>query len=1034
MSEIQRFAKAQRDAFDAIRAGNPALDTARVKVSQLTDVKNSATKAAQQWTGALSVLPGQLGAVTNQAASLALALRGPAGLVVGIAAVVAAGAGFAKSMSNNIERLDNLNRVTGLSVAALESFEHIAKQAGAAPEELARGLGAINTAISDVIKGGDSASKTFQTIGVDLRTLVKDGATTEQVLEATAKAIAGIEDPTRRAAAMADIFGTRSKALQIALDRVAKDGIGPLVAEMERLGVVTSKEALETARRVDEMADRFDAAIDRMIKKSKEFAAEGVLGVAKDLEHIASAIVANYTAVIAVIMEARAAMGLASQEAAAQARRTADAAQALAAMTSSLMTPEQAALRGERPPPQDAGGAKPRVVAADAAEIAAIKAVEDARMKLFKESHEALLQEDERVRDILGERVREDYADRVANAEALKKLAADTEFAEMNAALKTGTQNLEDYKINLELTRDVTLQNNDAVDASVASYQASGEASEFAGNAARQFRLELEGLPLTISAVGDENDRTWRQTQEQIDEGVAALFRMRDALGPPLLTPLEQFGAGFQKVSDQFTAGLLSWEAQGAATAHTLFTALDDGFFELLSGEVKNLEDVFDNLWKAVLHQISAFLAAAAVRELMDLFTALGSAGSTDSAASSASSSGGGETSTWISTGVKILGTFFSEEQAAGATRVALEQQRTGEVGRQLDLEKAKTAAVQAAAAAASVGGPDGMGGGFQSPTGSGAGLSPGNFNPGDALKGGLKGAALGAMFGPAGMALGALAGALIAGFGLFADAVDAVKSALNIGTPKLMELGMTAEQLAAAAVTASQSGTAAMHALDRNTEVIDQTTEAANKNTAGYLSLSDSLDVMSASIADATIAAGNAAEVAGAAAEQANAAADRAEGAAADAARSGEGGGGGGTAGGGSTGDSGTAGGGPGGPSGPFLHGGWVKGYAPGGWVTNGEWGRDSVMAKLARGEFVLNARAASFAPGVIESYNRNPSGTLDRLMGGNRNSADVETTDTGEHVTHALLQEQNKHLKKLVDIVDRGSRGPGRGVGASV
>jgi hypothetical protein len=64
------------------------------------------------------------------------------------------------------------------------------------------------------------------------------------------------------------------------------------------------------------------------------------------------------------------------------------------------------------------------------------------------------------------------------------------------------------------------------------------------------------------------------------------------------------------------------------------------------------------------------------------------------------------------------------------------------------------------------------------------------------------------------------------------------------------------------------------------------------------------------------------------------------------------------------------------------LVHGGWaIRGYAPGGWVVNGQWGRDSVAAMLARDEFVLNAGAATYAPGFTESYNRDPAGTLGRV-----------------------------------------------------
>jgi hypothetical protein len=77
----------------------------------------------------------------------------------------------------------------------------------------------------------------------------------------------------------------------------------------------------------------------------------------------------------------------------------------------------------------------------------------------------------------------------------------------------------------------------------------------------------------------------------------------------------------------------------------------------------------------------------------------------------------------------------------------------------------------------------------------------------------------------------------------------------------------------------------------------------------------------------------------------------------------------------------------GAGGPAIPFegkLHGGWigVPGFAPGGWVTSGSPGRDSVPAMLARKEFVVQAPAAGWAPDFLEAYNRNPRAALGRVV----------------------------------------------------
>ena len=56
VQQIQTFAKAQRDAFDAIRAGNPALEEATVKVSKLTESQKGGAAAAGQFNKAAQTL------------------------------------------------------------------------------------------------------------------------------------------------------------------------------------------------------------------------------------------------------------------------------------------------------------------------------------------------------------------------------------------------------------------------------------------------------------------------------------------------------------------------------------------------------------------------------------------------------------------------------------------------------------------------------------------------------------------------------------------------------------------------------------------------------------------------------------------------------------------------------------------------------------------------------------------------------------------------------------------------------------------
>jgi hypothetical protein len=277
LTRIREFGRGVEDTVSKLKASNPALEGTRIKVTQLTDAKKGVIVAGQQWQGVLTLLPGQLGSVANQATTLAGALRGPAGLVVGIGAVTAAGVGLIKSLADDIERLDNLGRQTGLAVGSLQAFEHAARQAGESPDTLVQGLGRVNQAINDVLTGAPNAGKAFQAIGVDLRSLVREGASTETILEATARALAAIPDPTQRAAAQMELFGVRGRAMSTVLDSIAQKSLPGYVGELRAAGIVTSEETNKMARAFDAMADAWTQRLQGWLQQLKAAAAQAVM-------------------------------------------------------------------------------------------------------------------------------------------------------------------------------------------------------------------------------------------------------------------------------------------------------------------------------------------------------------------------------------------------------------------------------------------------------------------------------------------------------------------------------------------------------------------------------------------------------------------------------------------------------------------------------------------------------------------------------------------------------------------------------------
>ena len=103
VQQIQDFAKAQKDAFDAVRAGNPALLEASVKVSKLTENTSQAVKASESANRAfrsfasqgVAQLANEIPGVGGALAQLAQTL-GTFPLLIG--AAVAVGIGFVKML------------------------------------------------------------------------------------------------------------------------------------------------------------------------------------------------------------------------------------------------------------------------------------------------------------------------------------------------------------------------------------------------------------------------------------------------------------------------------------------------------------------------------------------------------------------------------------------------------------------------------------------------------------------------------------------------------------------------------------------------------------------------------------------------------------------------------------------------------------------------------------------------------------------------------------------------------------------------
>src|SRR5262245_56024387 len=119
LTRIQQFGRAMDQSFAQVKAGDPVLHAATLRVQQLTAAKGQATTAVQSFAAQMGALPGPVGQAAGALQGLVGLLTGPAGLVLGTAAAVAGLGLMVKSVADTGDQLFTLSQRTGASVETL---------------------------------------------------------------------------------------------------------------------------------------------------------------------------------------------------------------------------------------------------------------------------------------------------------------------------------------------------------------------------------------------------------------------------------------------------------------------------------------------------------------------------------------------------------------------------------------------------------------------------------------------------------------------------------------------------------------------------------------------------------------------------------------------------------------------------------------------------------------------------------------------------------------------------------------------------
>lgn len=167
------------------------------------------------------------------------------------APIVGAFAACTKAFVDAGSKLTDLSERTGISAESLSSLSYVAEQSGTNLDTLANGVLKMEKNIGNSIAGLGTFGDTLGQLGVDLEEL--KALNPEQQFLRLSTAIAGVEDPTMRAALAQKVFGGAGKELLPLLSQGA-EGMAIMRDEAGRLGLVMSNEAVAAA---DKLGDTY---------------------------------------------------------------------------------------------------------------------------------------------------------------------------------------------------------------------------------------------------------------------------------------------------------------------------------------------------------------------------------------------------------------------------------------------------------------------------------------------------------------------------------------------------------------------------------------------------------------------------------------------------------------------------------------------------------------------------------------------------------------------------------------------------------
>jgi len=185
---------------------------------------------------------GAFGAIQKNLSGVGSAARNVAGLIAGIGSVAALASltSLVRNTANYADQMSKLALRAGVTSEAISALAYAARLSDVDNEQLAKGLRELG---NDAAEGG----KKLTSLGISLTDASGRAKTSDALLMDVADTIAAIEEPAKRAAVAAKLFGDRVGPQLIPLLMGGSAALRSAAEEASRFGKVVTEEAAASA-------------------------------------------------------------------------------------------------------------------------------------------------------------------------------------------------------------------------------------------------------------------------------------------------------------------------------------------------------------------------------------------------------------------------------------------------------------------------------------------------------------------------------------------------------------------------------------------------------------------------------------------------------------------------------------------------------------------------------------------------------------------------------------------------------------------